>query len=203
MKNLERSSTWTAYNAAQTEEKRRLMILLAGLSKTVPQPEQQGRGRPRLPLSDMVFAAAYKVYVGFSSRRFTTDLRDAFVAGHIDSTPHFNSVSNYLAKPELAAILKDLITMSSLPLKAVESDFAVDSSGFSTCRYVRWFNKKYGREVDNREWVKAHLMCGVNTKVVTAVDISGWAANDTTYFVPLVERTAQHFGIEEVSADKA
>ncbi len=46
-------------------------------------------------------------------------------------------------------------------------------------------------------------MCGVNTKVVTAVDISGWAANDTTYFVPLVERTAAHFGIEEVSADKA
>jgi hypothetical protein len=85
----------------------------------------------------------------------------------------------------------------------VETDFAVDSSGFSTCRYVRWFNKKYGREVDNRAWVKCHLMCGVNTKIVTAVDISGWAANDTTYFVPLVQATAEHFGIREVSADKA
>ena len=31
----------------------------------------------------------------------------------------------------------------------------------------------------------------------------GWAANDTTYFVPLIERTAQHFQLEEVSADKA
>jgi transposase len=88
-------------------------------------------------------------------------------------------------------------------LKAVEADFAVDSSGFSTCRYVRWFNKKYGREIDNREWVKVHLMCGVNTKSVTAVDVSGWAANDTTYFVPLVKRTAVHFGIREISADKA
>ena len=77
----------------------------------------------------------------------------------------------------------------------METDFAVDSSGFSTCRYVRWFNKKYGREVDNRAWVKCHLMCGVNTKIVTAVDISGWAANDTTYFVPLVQTTAEHFGI--------
>ena len=46
-------------------------------------------------------------------------------------------------------------------------------------------------------------MCGVNTKVVTAVDISGWTANDTNYFVPLVERTVQHFEVREVSADKA
>src|SRR5215210_3682444 len=197
------SPNWTAYNAAQSEEKHRFVELLADLCSTVPQPKQEGKGRPRLPLSDMLFASVYKVYVGFSARRFTSDLRDAFVGRHINSTPHFNSVNRYIADPQLTAVLKELITASSLPLKAVETDFAVDSSGFSTCRYVRWFNKKYGREVDNREWVKAHLMCGVNTKVVTAVDISGWAANDTTYFVPLVERTAAHFGIREVSADKA
>src|SRR5215207_3132177 len=101
MKNLERSSTWTAYNAAQTEEKRRLMVLLADLSKTVAQPEQQGRGRPRLPLSDMVFAAAYKVYVGFSSRRFTSDLKDAQARGLIGNAAHFNSVNRYMANPEL------------------------------------------------------------------------------------------------------
>ena len=46
-------------------------------------------------------------------------------------------------------------------------------------------------------------MCGFRTKVVTAVDISGWTANDTSYFVPLVERTAEHFQLEEVSADTA
>ena len=96
----------------------------------------------------MLFASAYKVYVGFSSRRFTSDLHDAYADGLIDSKPHFNSVSNYLAKPELTEILKNLITTSSLPLKVVETDFAVDSSGFSTSRFVRWFNKKYGREVE-------------------------------------------------------
>jgi transposase len=145
----------------------------------------------------------FKVYVGFSSRRFTSDLRDAYTNGLIDSKPHFNSVSNYLSSPELTDILGELVTASSLPLKAIETDFAVDSSGFSTSRFVRWFNKKYGREVDNREWVKCHLMCGVNTKVVTAVDISGWAAHDTNYFIPLLARTAQHYEIREVSADKA
>lgn len=176
---------------------------MADLCSTVAQPPQTGRGRPRLPLSDMLFASVYKVYVGFSSRRFTSDLREAFVDGLVNTTPHFNSVNNYIANPELTDSLKSLITASSLPLKAIETDFAADSSGFSTSRYVRWFNRKYGREVDNREWVKVHLMCGVNTKTVSAVDISGWAANDTNYFVPLLERTAAYFAVREVSADKA
>jgi transposase len=79
----------------------------------------------------------------------------------------------------------------------------VDSSGFSTSRFVRWFNKKYGKEIDNREWVKVHLMCGVETKIVTSVDVSGWTANDTPYFVPLLERTAKYFQMQEISADKA
>jgi hypothetical protein len=68
---------------------------------------------------------------------------------------------------------------------------------------VRWFSKKYGREIDNREWVKVYLMCGVDTKIVTSVDVSGWTANDAPYFVPFLEHTAQHFQVKEVSADKA
>jgi len=87
-------------------------------------------------------------------------------------------------------------------LKSVESDFAVDSSGFSTSRFVKWFNKKYGYESGNQEWVKVHLMCGVNTHVVTSAEISGWMAHDTNYFKPLVEATNQNFQIAEISADK-
>ncbi|MBI2859817.1 MAG: transposase [Chloroflexi bacterium] len=193
---------WTAYNAAQSEEKARFTVLLTELCQRVPQPPQTN-GRPKLPLSDMVFAATYKVYTGFSSRRFSTDVAEAKADGNIGTEPHFNSVSRYLSSPELTPVLKSLVTVSSLPMKAIESQFAVDSSGFSTSRFVRWYNKKYGRELDNREWVKVHLVCGVQTQIVTSADISGWAANDTTYFVPLLEQTAQHFQIAEVSADKA
>ena len=46
-------------------------------------------------------------------------------------------------------------------------------------------------------------MCGVNTHIVTSVDVSGWEAHDTTYFVPLLEQTARNFHMSEVSADKA
>lgn len=198
------SRNWTAYNAAQSEEKRRFVALLADLCSAIPQPERApGAGRSRLPLSDMIFASVFKVYVGFSSRRFTCDLHDAYADGLIDTKPHFNSVSRYLANPMLAGVLKSLIATSSLPLKAVESDFAVDSSGFSTSRFVRWYSKKHQRVTDNREWVKLHLMCGTTTKVVTGVEVSGWTAHDTNYFVPLIERTAASFDVERISADKA
>ncbi len=49
---------WTAYNAAQCEEKERFGPMLADLCSTIPNPPQ-GRGRPRLPMSDM----AYRVRV--------------------------------------------------------------------------------------------------------------------------------------------
>jgi hypothetical protein len=106
-----------------------------------------------------------------------------------------------MANPELTNALKHLVTVSSLPLKAAESDFAVDPLGFSTSRFVCWYNKKYGREADNRVWVKVHLMCGVHTKIVSSVEVGGWTVHDTNNFVPLVETTANHFQLRDVTAD--
>ncbi len=94
------SRNWTHYNAAQSEEKSRFVALLADLCSGVPQPDQW-MGRPRLPLSDMLFGAVYKVYVGFSARRFTCDLKEAYASRLISNTPRFNSVDRYIANPEL------------------------------------------------------------------------------------------------------
>jgi transposase len=87
-------------------------------------------------------------------------------------------------------------------LKAVESDFAVDSSGFSTCTFTRWFDKKYGQLKDERKWLKAHLIIGTKTNVVTGVEISDGYAADSPYLPALVASTAQRFNVSEVSADK-
>jgi hypothetical protein len=101
--------------------------------------------------------------------------------------------------------LKMLIEESSLPLSAIETDFAVDSSGLSTSRFIQWFHAKYSDPhlIDRREWVKVHLCCGVKTNVVTAVEISEQWGGDSPYFTPLVEATAKNFLMNEVSADKA
>jgi hypothetical protein len=66
-----------------------------------------------------------------------SDLREAQAKEHIYKVPHFNSVSNYMVDPAVTDTLSQLVTISSLPLKALEHHFAVNSSGFSTCRFVK------------------------------------------------------------------
>ena len=122
--------------------------------------------------------------------------------------PHFNSVLRYLRDPEMTPVLRSLVELSALPLKGVESDFAADSTGFSTCRFVRWFDHKWGSEsaaepAKKREWIKLHAMTGVRTNIVTAVEVSGWRSHDTNYFRPLLTTTAENFTLRDVTADKA
>ena len=194
---------WSNYNLAQQNEKERLLVLLRDLCSTIPQPPQT-KGRPRLPLADVVFAATYKVYSGFSSRRFTTDIEAALQGGLIDHAPHFNSTNRYLANPVLTPLLKSLIELSASPLKAVEVDFAIDSTGFATSTYSRWFDHKWGKERSRQTWVKTHIMTGVKTNIVTAVEATATESADAPQLPDLLATTAQTFpDMREVSGDKA
>jgi transposase len=199
---------WPAYNKAQVWEKSVFLHLLNKLCEGVGEPAQTN-GRPRIPLEDMIFAMAFKVYSTMSGRRFMTDLRDAHGKGYISKVPCYNSLFNYFEMDMLTPYLQMLIEESSLPLKAVESDFAVDSSGLSTGAHQRWVDVKWGAiraqyTDDNRkDWVKLHLMCGVKTNVVTAVEVTDSHTADCPMFKPLVEATAENFVMDRVCADKA
>lgn len=198
---LSYSQDWPAYNAAQVHEKERVAELLCGLCEGIAQPPQ-GRGRPRLPLSDMVFAAVMKIYSTMSGRRASTDIRDLAAKGYLAIVPHYNSIFHYLDNKALTPILKAIVEESASPLKAVETEFAVDSSGFSTSFFLRWYDAKWGRMRVERDWIKAHLIIGVKTNIVTSVEITDGMANDAPLLPELVTATANRFQIAEVSADK-
>lgn len=117
----------------------------------------QTNGRPRLPLADIIFGLVYKTYTGVSGRRFASDLRDALAKGYISKLPSYNSIFDYFQMESLRPYLRQLIAQSAAPLKSIETEFAVDSSGFSTTNYVRWFSVKYGGTEDWPDWVKLHL----------------------------------------------
>ncbi len=196
---------WPAYNKAQTMEKAQFQYLLHQLCAGVGEPAQMN-GRPRLPSEDMIFAMAFKVYSTFSGRRFISDLRDAHGKGYLSKLPAYNSIFRYFDMDMLTPYLQMLIEESSLPLASIERDFAVDSSGLSTCQFVQWVHAKYGADpklLEQRQWIKVHLMCGVKTNVVTSVEITDRYAGDSPMFKPLVERTAENFVMNQVSGDKA
>lgn len=58
---------WPAYNAAQTNERDKFLVLLRDLCRGLPEPPQTC-GRPRLSVADAVFSATFKVYSTLSAR---------------------------------------------------------------------------------------------------------------------------------------
>jgi transposase len=195
---------WGAYNEAQTHEKDLFLKLMTDLCQNIGNHSVKGNGRDRLPLKDMVFSSALKVYTTYSLRRFASDMRSAVQKGCICKMCSYSTVSNYMRDVELTPVLHNLIELTALPLKTVEERFAVDSTGFRTTTFSDYCREKHDTKQEN-EWVKCHLMCGVKTNIVTAVEIGfEHHSADSPQFIPLVERTVNSgFKINEVSADKA
>ena len=201
-KKLSYTQNWTAYNQAQTQQKELFIRLLRDVCSTIPQPEYTF-GRPKLPLADMVFASAFKVFSTFSLRRFVADMKAAKKDGYVDKVPCYSTIGVYMEKLELTPVIKELIKVTSLALASVENDFTIDSSGFGTSRFVKWFDHKYGKDKDVRAWVKAHMVCGVKTNIVAAVELTMGNEHDSKFLPELVLQTAKNFNVTEVSGDKA
>lgn len=196
------SQDWKAYDKSQTNEKLVFLKLLRELCNFTEQPEYKF-GRPTLPLSEMIFASALKVYSTFSLRRFMSDMKIAKEMNLVDSVPCYASIGHFMQRAEITDVLKKLISISSSPLREVETNFAIDSSGFSTSRFGRWFDYKYGRERTQRLWLKAHVMSGTKTNIIAGVEVTEGEVNDSPSLPRLVEETAKTFRVGEVSGDKA
>lgn len=132
-----------------------------------------------------------------------SDLRDLGERGFLSRVPHFNSVLNAMENPGLAPVLTAMIEESAGPLRAVETDFAVDSSGFSSSVYERWYSEKYGKEKSKVRWIKAHLMVGTKTNIVTSAEVTHSSAHDSRFLEPLLHASMQRFDVKRLSADKA
>jgi hypothetical protein len=198
---------WPSYGRAQKIEKRRVQELLRDLTSRLPDRERDPRRRgpkPHRP-SDAVFAMALKVYCGLSSRRLHTDMEVAFEKGYTAKLIPGAKVTAFFEDSYFTPVLKDLIAFSAAPLRPLETRFAIDSSGFSSCKYEDYYDFKHGSGVPRRRctWVKCHIASGVATHCVPAVRILDKDAADSPQFIPLLRETRKGFQIDEVSADKA
>lgn len=177
------------------------MKSLKDLVEAIPEPEQT-TGRPRLPLKESLSYAIQKVYSQLSSRRAYSLFQNATERGQIEHTPHFNAPSKLLNKPEITPMLHQLVLLSALPVAGLETDFAIDSTGFRTTTFSVYHGTKYGQTKEHN-WLKAHMCVGAKTNIVTAVIITDGSSSDSPQFYPLITQTSERFTINEVSADLA
>ena len=99
-------------------------------------------------------------------RRTNRWTRTAIVRSQVDALTHGLARGKSGWLPDALAALQriealtpyfyELIKLSAQPLKSIESDFEVDSSGFSTGQFMRWLDVKYGTKEDRRMWLKLH-----------------------------------------------
>ncbi|MBI4010476.1 MAG: transposase [Candidatus Aenigmarchaeota archaeon] len=196
------SQNWKTYNLAQEKEKELFMKLLADITSRIRQPAYTF-GKPQNPLSDTIYSMVFKVYSTFSGRRFATDMKEAKEKGFVEKKIPRSSMFDYFNKKELTPLLCDMVTITSLPLRSVEKDFAIDATGFGTSVFQRWYSFKHGKEISSRRWVKCHFVTGVKTNIIPSVKITTEFDNDSPELKKLIDTTAEHFEMEEVSADKA
>lgn len=194
---------WTAYNGAQTSEGVYVERLLRALCDGIAEPARTpGPGRKPIPLKDQAFAAVAKVYSMKSQRRAQSDLADSVDKGNLERVAHFNTISKFLGDEASTALLIALIEESAKPLASLENgQFAIDSTGFSTVTYDRWFDQKHGKLCAEHSWVKLHIAVGTVTHAITGVAVTPEA--DCPQLPSLLAQTMKNFQVSEMSADKA
>lgn len=194
---------WRSYNASQVHEREYVERLLRALCAGIPQPPRKpGPGRKPLPIADLAFAVILKVLMTLSSRRAQSDLRESAARGNLGTVGHFNALTRFLADPASTPILTSLIEESAAPMRMIENgQYAIDSSGFSTVTYDRWFDQKHGKLRAEHPWVKLHVMSGTATHAITSARVT--SEGDCPQLPALLARTLVHHDVREVAGDKA
>ena len=109
---------------------------------------------------------------------------------------------NYSTILKLHLFYIKLVFLSALPVAGLETDFAIDSTGFRTTSFSVYNGMKHGQTKEHK-WLKAHMCVGVTTNIVAAVIITDGNSNDSPHFSPLIKQASEGFTINEVSADLA
>ena len=151
---------WPAINEAYIHEKEHVLRYAHELCRGIVEPVQPC-GRPRVPRRDVVFGALLWVYGVKSSRDAMFDFKMCQERELISRRLHFASMLRHLQDPTLTPLLRALLRESALPMRHIERFFAVDATGFSTHVWHKGGARK------EKIWLKAHAICGTDTKIVT------------------------------------
>ncbi|HLD58860.1 MAG TPA: transposase [archaeon] len=201
-KRLTYPQAWHAYDKSQQEEKARFLELLNDLIGLPVSQTKRSRGQPKISEHDLLFSSALKVYSQFSLRRFMSDLQEAKSKGFIHKKACFASVGHFMQKEELTPVLKDLIEKSAGVLKSVETQFAIDSTGFTTNKFSDYCREKHDTKKAHK-WLKLHALIGCKTNIICTCAVLSEKSADSPQLEPLINTASNIFDLKEVSADKA
>jgi transposase len=199
-----RKRNFRAMYAASAEEKSRAQLLLRGLCDGVQQPPYKGNGRPALSLGDLIYALVVTIFCGDSIRRAGSDIDACHALGLLEDVPSAGSLFRAMERPDLTPLLQVMIAESAAPLVAFETEqqYAADSTGFSTDVCHSYCDYRHGGKMrPTRTFVKAHVIVGTCTHVVTWAEPTTGNVSDMTKLPKLVQEMVARYPVRELSAD--
>lgn len=196
------SQDWHKYNLAKTNEKRLFIELLHDLSKIIQEPKYRF-GRPFIPLKDLFFSAGLKLYSNYSGRKIMSDLHHSIEAGYISRKPHFNTLKDFFNCPATYDLLQKLLTISAMPLRKLEDQYSLDSSGFGSYEYERWQKVRWDEKKDKKNYLKGHILVGTRTNIICGCEVTPGNFSDVKQAPKMILKAGANFNIKELSADKA
>ncbi len=121
--------------------------------------------------------------------------------------PHQNTISDWSNDRLLLPVLFELVRYSTLPFRQREVACIIDSSKFSQMSTAHSRGVEYlNDERPDADWMKCHLLVGVETTVVMAVAFSGSkgvGSHDINFLKPLVAEACRTFPLQFLLGDKA
>jgi transposase len=198
----EYSQNWHVYHLAKTNEKRLFYELLHDLCLIIQEPKQE-MGRKRATLKDLIFSLGIKLYSNYSGRKSYSDLVHAEKAGYIKKAPATNTLNDFLNCEATSDLLMKLLTISAMPLGKIETDFAMDSSGFGSYQYDSWMKAKYQNKKGWKNYLKAHIVTGTKTNVICSCEITPGNFSDIKQAPKILGALKENFNPKRISGDKA
>lgn len=197
-----KGTNWHKYNLAKTQEKRLFYELLNELCQLIPEP-MHDIGRKPIPVKDLIFMTALKIYSNYSSRKINHDLKMAEASGYIQKAPHFNRLSDFLNCEATYELLQKLLTITAIPLKNLEDDFSMDSSGFGSYQYERWQRARCKNKKGWRNYLKGHICIGTRTHIICSCEVTYGNYSDVGQAPNLLSALDANFAPKFVTGDKA
>jgi hypothetical protein len=201
---------WPVVNASLVDMPRIMPALISDLVTLIPMREgPRSRGRPQVETRDAVHGMLIKVFEERTARETVEAMERQKGKGLWGdrNLVHYNTLLREMQRDDtVTPVLQQLVGASAMPLRAIERNFAIDSTCFATSRTAPWNEVKWGpvEKSSKAHWLKVHGCVGTKWHAFTAVQVTENTVGDSPMLPVLVQRTIEAgFIPRKVTADAA
>jgi transposase len=194
-----RQAPW--YDALAEEEETLVRQLARSLGRRFPHEQTGKRGRPRLPLGDIIACGINAAYLNRPSRKSKPLHAEELIQGARPPSPQ--TVRKAMQSTEVTAALRESIKQVALCTSKIDTSFSIDATLMKTplsqIHYVRMAQLQ--RPVLKILNCKVTYAIGVDTFIAYGIDVADGRTSDQVLFTKTMDQFQDFVRFDMVLAD--